>query len=375
MDKSSTAAELASDAIYVEPAESKTPAFDPRDYEIRWGVQVAQRDKILNPRDCGIARVPYGRIFPIISFSTPREVHSTDDTMPKEQLTVIAASEAERVLRESLAGEGVQENSNWGLRTGYIGDGDVALKAVLNEILLPKLSRIRQVCEQLDIPCPIAPVCEASEDLDFEPRESCPTCWQKWLSSTSCELYAGYIADAGMAVVERDTRSGELVNRTVKPSLEEFQAAREMVRQSITTGLRTLHGQWEKIAAEIEKPDKSGRHDILDFEHSYRKDLHQGRPQDRQVALMDRVVTKIGNAPVGVASDGTGRDPLLEMMAKSQMQTNQLLARIEAKIGGLAIDPILADVPDVPEAPVAPLVEDEGSETLSPGAAALRGGE
>lgn len=365
------AAAPASDAIIVEPAESKTPAFDPRDYDLRWGFNPVNRDKLLNPRDCGIGRVPYGRLFPIVSFSTPREVHSTDDTRPKEELTVIPAAEAVRVLRESLAGEGIQDNLNFGLQTGYIGVSDVGLMAVLSAMLLPRLSRIRQICAELDLPCPIAVVCEGTEDLDFEPRESCPSCWHKWIVSPACEAYAEHVMRVGMPVQERHPVSGDVVDRIVRPSYEDFEQARLFVKTGFTIGLRTLQQQWEKIASELDKSEKSGRHDILDFEHGYRKDLHQARPQDRQINLVDRIVNaKVSDGPA-VAS---GRDPLLEMMAKSQMQTNELLGRIEKKLGGG--EPIVAEVTQV-VGESSGSEDDEADETssLAPGARAMQDGE
>ncbi len=107
---------IATEPIAVETTQASTPAYDPNDYEIRWGLNAVLREKQLNPRECGYAFVPYARFFPIVSFSTPREVHSIDWTMEKELPYTVPAVEAERFFLEALAGEGIQETVNWGFQ-------------------------------------------------------------------------------------------------------------------------------------------------------------------------------------------------------------------------------------------------------------------
>lgn len=340
-------------SIVIDRPQSETPAFDPNAYEIRWGFNPVQREKILNARECGIARVPFARWFPIVSFPAPQEIHSIDWTMPKEGTATIPASQAELILLESLGGKGVQESVNWGLQTGFMGVRDAAQMAVINEVLTPQLSKIRLICAQHDLPLPISEVCEGTDELDFGGREECPTCWFKWLRSASCEAYLQIAAKTDVIVQERIPTTGEIIQRNVRPSLESLIEARRLVLEGFRLGINTLQKLWTDITTEYDRED-SGRKTILDFEQNYRKDLHQNRPQDRQIALVQQVAK-------AASGNAGGNDALLERLAESQIQTSRILAEIAQRLPAADITQVSAPIPYE----VSPVVDVVSSEPVT----------
>ncbi len=242
----------------------------------------------------------------------------------------------------------------------------MSLYAVLSAILFPKLSQIRAVCVQLSVPCPIAKDCEATEDLDFEPRESCPTCWSKWIGSQACGAYAEYVEAHGMQTVEFDKQTGEQITRTIKPTIAQFESARAMAKKALVTGIRTLQTQWGTIASEMES-EQSKRKDMLDFEHSYRKDLHQPRPQDRQVAALDRAMNRVADV-VNPGSVSGGNDDLIRALVNSQIGTNQVINAIREKLEVLMPESASIPTPEPGPTIAQDVIVDD---SLAPGAAEM----
>lgn len=300
---------------------------DTNPLEVRWGFNPVQRDKILDARNCGIAKVPFARFFPIRSFKTPREQHSIDWTQPKEISEIVQAEEAQRFLEDALAGKNAQVPIDWGFRVGFFGVRDIALMEVLTQTVLPTLDTIRELCRDNDLVCPISDVCEGS-DGDFGTRETCVMCWNKWVNSEACEKYCEIVAAVGLPVTERDAKTGALSQRVIKPTFQDFQQALEIVRAGFRAGIASLQTQWRTIVKEEEKNE---RQNITEFEDSYRKDLHENKPQDRQIAMVE----KFAKASAGANNN----QDVIAMLAQSQIQTNQLLGVVASKldaIGGQA---------------------------------------
>lgn len=321
-------------ALVVEKSDVGSPEQDMTPYLIRWGFQFAMRDKIMSAYECGISRVPLAKWFPVKSFTVPRENHTTDDTKPRESLATIPAAEVEAYLMQALGGTGIQENVNWGLKTAFRGEEDVSKMAVITEVLAPSLPVIREIAASFGTQV-IEAVCPSSDDLDYGSRDSCVTCNFQWLNSDVLTQYIEQVAFQGMAVSERDPHTGSVVDRIVKPTYEELNTARTVALDAARQGLKQLQDQWSQIAAEYDSTDRI-RKDISEFEHGYRKDLHQNKPQDRQFALA-REMAKGNNSA------------LLESLALSQMQTNQLLQQMAARdAGGMK----LAETSEIPRVDV-----------------------
>jgi hypothetical protein len=350
----------------VEQTTNVTPSYDPADYEIRWGMNPIQRDKLLNPRATGIAgRVPFCKWFAIKAFPTPREIHTIDWSMPKEADTLVTAAEAQLEIEVALAGKGVQQQVNWGFVAGFLGERDAAVMEVISQTLFPRLSVIREVCANLGLACPISPICESMDETDYGERESCPSCWNKWLNSDALQQYIAAVANTGMEVLERET-SGELKERVVKPRIQQLEDARMLAKEGMRVGLQSLRTQWDTIAAEYTN-EKSGRKDITEFEHQYRKDLHQIRPQDRQVQLVSQVVRAARGENVATG-DTSAIDKLVSTVDKlAQIVLADRQPQSERNAPVIASDPVIVNqVEDDTE------TGGQSDTNLSPGAQALK---
>lgn len=285
-------------------------------YEPRWGFSPVQREKILDPRECGISRVPYGELFPIEAFTTPRENHTIDWTKEKEKLETITADYAENILRESLGGAAAQGGANWGLTVGFYGETDAGKMKVISLTLLPSLSFIRHLATLEgfnNLSGSIRNACRGEDELDYGRRESCPTCWLVWLQSDACAAYMKYRAENGMQVVEENA-DGTITERLVKPTLGELETARDMILESLNIGIESLQKQWDDIVEDI---SQGGRKPVTRNEQWIRKDLHASKPQDMAVA----------NAAKIAEAQSQPTTSAIERLAEAQILTNQILAQ------------------------------------------------
>jgi len=346
----SQATAFAQEAVSVEVSTGNIsrPEVDTNSLEVRWGFQLSQRHKLMSSHECGISYVPFGKLFPIKTFFAPREYHTIDWTQPKENIVTISAAEAENYLMESLGGRGAQTRVNWGLMTGFLGDADSGKMALFNAILMPSLSRMREIGKTLGIPA-IENSCPGEDDLDYGERESCVSCALAWLQSKTLETYIDQCSQAQFQINEIDRQTGETVVRTYTPAARELRSAKALMLESARTGHASLRAQWNEIATEYEKAD-GVRKDISEIEHGYRKDLHQSRPQDRQINLAKAMAQ-------GANQANNSNDELIRMLAQGQVQLQQSLGQIAAKLGGpnvetaapIITEPVTATVLDIPE--------------------------
>lgn len=377
-------------APIVDTIERDLPAHsngrDPM--EIRWGINTVVREKLLEGHRTGFGILPYAQFFAVKRFSTPEEVHSTDETMERERRVTRTALSVEMVLNEMLAAKDAMGNPavgqpDWGFRTDFYGEMDAAKMLVISKTLLPSLPEIRRIAESFDMPSPIGSKCDGQDNMDVGERQSCPTCWSQWIDSDVCSKHIEATTLNGVPVRERNAQTQEIEDRIVRPSVLEFTTAREAVRLSLQIGLAALAQEWMTISTELERGE---RKDANFYQHGMRKDLHEGKPQDRQISLMREF---------GKASGGGGNGemaPVLTMlaqsqaqMAQSQAQTNQILAAI-AQQQGIAVPqqqvpPPAATAPVVVEAttdePIIadPVPTEETTSGLSPAALAMSKGK
>ena len=341
----SSATALVSDAVALDlPPQIDTDALVPR-----WAINTAARDKPLNARETRYARAPYGLFFPVSSFQTPKERHSIDWTQPTEEIALVTAADVQEALNIALGDGDVQSSTNWGIQFGFVGERDSAKMTVISRTVLPTLHRIREICQQLGVPTPISHVCEGSDELDFETRESCPTCWLKWITSESCRAYIASVSASGVNVTVREL-DGSTTERVIRPTSEELENARRLTESSLRIGIKTLETQWRAIAEEYER-ENSGRRDITDHQHGYRKDLHLARPQDRQMILA-REVAK-ASAGGGVGSD------VIAMLAEQSAKQTQLLELLMTQ-GVSTPKTVTAPVASEPEIIEPPVIEEAG---------------
>lgn len=341
---------------------------DQNPLEVRWGIQAALRNKPMSAFECGIAIVPFGRFFPIKSFGTKKENHTIDWTQAKEIDIIRNAAECELYLMEALGGKGAQNKTNYGLTVGFTGDTDVAKMAVISSAVLPKLSMIRVIGEELKAgPTGVSQVCEGSDDLDFGDREECPTCWLRWLQSPAIDAYLERVALQGMTVAVRNPSTGAIDERLVRPGIDELRTGKALAIEALKLGITQLEKDWRVIVGET--GNINGRQ-VSDFEHMYRKDLHQNKPEDQQIAVAREAFRGAANAASGANDPRV--DALLEAVgALVQLQTGGKKA---APAAAAAPPPAPAPV-QVPETTVeaAPAVEakDEDPEAMAPAAAKM----
>lgn len=298
------------------------PTSDMSPFVIRWGFNPVVRDKILNARECGISVVPFGRWFPIPIFGTNRENHTTDELKAREDRVQVNAEEAQGIISDSLAGTGAQTVFDWGTRFAFYGEEGIAKMETLSQALLPTLSSIRALCAEYGLECPIAEVCEATDDTDFGPRESCVSCWSKWISSPACSAYLEIVAKEGMTWNVRDPHTGEVKPEVGKPSIMEFNKARDLIIDGMQVGINSMRTQWADVARDEERGVTLA---LTNQQHIIRKDLHANKPQDRQLALVE-TFAKAQNTATG------GNNELMTMLVNSQMQTNAAIQAMAAAI-------------------------------------------
>ena len=111
------------------------------------------------------------------------------------------------------------------------------------------------------------------------------------------------------------TPEGEVKERRVKISAEQLETARAHVQAGLEVYIRKANKDWATTITEIENKK---RDQIQDAEHYLRKDLHQIKPQNAAIEMVERVT----NATTGANSD------ILAALAKSTMDTNRLLGEL-----------------------------------------------
>lgn len=286
---------------------------------IRWAFNATVREKLLEGSECNRAVLPYASWFEVQTFNTRRENHSTDDTQPREMVVTIPAAKVQEYLESALAGKNPNINvPNLGLQIGFVGEMDTAKMAVISATVLPDLPTIRAICRDLKVPSPIGEVCEGQDDLDFGERQTCPTCWLKWLESDALAQYGSHIAGAGVPVIEEDAQ-GNREQRLVYPEIKELELARDLMHDSLRIGLIALQTDWANISKEL---DDGARKDIKPYQHGIRKDLHQVKPQDKQLQIVKQYAQ-------------ASAVPVNDVNAQVQLQTLQLLDRMDQRMAKL----------------------------------------
>lgn len=348
--------------IKVAAFRSDTPERTGNDpMVVRWGFNGVVRDKYLEGNRAGFSGLPYGSFFPLARFTTPEEVHSTDETMERERLVTKTAESVERYLGEVIGGRDAFGNRldnvpNFGFEAGFYGELDVAKMAVISATLLPTLPQIRAIAQRLHVESPISAKCEGEDAMDAgKTRETCPTCWTKWLNSPALDAYIAETSTVGREVDEFDPTTQKSQTRIVAPTTEEFAIAREIVKNSIGTGLNALANIWAELATDLEEGGSKG---ITVYQHGIRKDLHESKPQDRRMNEIREFAGAIGNK--GGNAQVVDNSEILMMLAKSQAQTNELLAKIAAgqqtgmKLAATSEIPTIVPTEAAPEGDLAP---------------------
>lgn len=312
--------------------------------ETRWAIQCGVRNKMLDTWRVDLASAPFGEFFAVSRFRTPKEIHSTDDNpnFPRSQVVIEPAQEAELYLNEMLggrdgAGNPAPNKPNFGIQFGFRGDEDFSKMAVISATVIPKLQAIRTFAAASGVANPIGDKCDAQEPGDFEERTTCPSCWVAWIDSDLCSAHIAAVAKNGMNCAERHPITGEIEQRLVRPSIEEFEIARAMVKRALHTGLAANRQIWKTLVEEQEKGERRG---LDTYQHNMRRDVHGVKPEDKQVAM----VREFGRAS---KSDGgnSRTDEILAMMAESQAKTNDLLMAV---LGNRSTGPAAVDVPEAP---------------------------
>lgn len=334
-------------ALQVEVADIPKIAADGRDpMQTRWGIQCVVRDKFIDGAKAGFGEMPFARWFKVAHFTSPEEIHSTDDdpNFARERQVTKTAESVERYLNEMLGGrtpfgEVDPHKTDWGIRFGFHGEEDRPKMEVISATLLPTLPEIRGLAARYQIPCPIEAACPGEDSVGFGERQSCPMCWRLWLDSACCDAFMEEVATHGRQVQVRDVGTGEIQSRVIAPTINEMESGRVLILESLRFGVAAAQATWTDVATELEKGERRG---IDVYQNNIRKDLHAAKPQDAQMNQLREY------AKVASANSGGGNTDLLEMLAKSQMQTNELLGKLVSQKGVNIAD--TSDIPTITDA-------------------------
>lgn len=317
-------------AIAVEPVigQNFQQPSDVSPQTIRWGIQCVDRDKYMDGYEVGVPLtfLPYANWFPIQTFDRAEEHHTTDNNpnVPRHYLRPRSAQDIQTYLEErytnkDIFGQVVKDKMDKGMQVGFVGESNAEVMAVVSKTLIPALSKIRELAQEFGMAPPISNVCEGQDDLDYESRESCPTCWAKWINSDLCTRYIQFVAQNGLTVTDGEREWN------VTPSLDLLTEAYMLTKKSLAMGVAYINAQWKIVADELSKGTR-GALDAGGYQDAMRRDAHQSKPEDRQFRVLQDMAK---------AAQGGNNDDVLRMLAQSQMQTNALLGQLVASQGGI----------------------------------------
>lgn len=295
---------------------------DPR--LIRFGYNPAIRGISIDPRRSGVRAeyIPVGVFFPINTFQTVKEIFTMDEYKDREEIVDVLAADAEAVVRAALEA--------WGYQSLFYDVTDVGLVRVVNKTLLPTLSEIREICTYEEdgktvSVSPIPAVCPGSDEHDLgSPRDLCASCHLKWLKSEACQAYMEEIAQNGMSV-----KVGSEKIRVVKPALAVLDAARRIVITGLETYLKKASEDWGQIISEL---DNKVRNKLNEPEQFLRKDLHQPKPQNKELEVATRLAESQSEASGKVIEQlAANQQQMAQMMMQSMQQQQQFMQMLMQK--------------------------------------------
>ncbi len=340
-------------AIAVQTLNTNTPTTEGMDPMVtRWGVNCSTRDKFVAGSCAGFTQLPFGKFFPISRFTTPEEIHSVDVMMAKEQLKTKTAQSVETYLNSVIGGRDDNGNPDvnkldLGFRTGFYGELDAPKMAVISATLIPTLSEIRALTGK--------GICKGQDNFDFSDRESCPSCWLEWVESTDCTNYIAKVAQEGRKVDEFSPAGALVAQRTVKPTVDELETARKIVTTSLKVGIAALKKIWVELSTDLEKGDTK---DLTTYQHGIRKDLHESKPVDKQVMMIEKFAQ---------ASGGGNNNEILGVLAQQNTNMQAIMAMMAQQMGFTmpgAVTPPATPAP-APAVAAAPEPVHNDAETIS----------
>ncbi len=178
--------------------------------------------------------------------------------------------------------------------------------AVIDSVLLPKLSDIGKKCPSTD---------------PLEDRETCPTCWLEYLNSEDSFQRMRDVSENGVLVQVFDRISGQTTDRMVKPQFAELVEAKGLVTAALTTGIGAARALWSTVAIEIREKQ---RRSADKYQDNIRKDVHADRPDEENLAQI-RELARVQNQP---ASNGDG-GVVMERVVSILDRMDQRLAKLE----------------------------------------------
>ena len=333
---------------------------------IRWGVSCGVRNKFVEGERTGFSEIPFGKFFPITQFSTPEEIHTVDESLPREQRVTKTALSVQLYLSEMLGGtthrgDPDPNKADWGIRFGFHGETDHAKMAVISATLLPSLPEIRNLATTYGLPNPIGAQCGGQEEIDFEERTDCLTCWLSWVNSSVCDQYLIQTSESGRQVEVLDIMSGTRTLKVVTPTLDELGAARLLVTESLRQGVTASQNLWLTIATEIKEGERK-RADT--YQNNIRKDVHGTAPADQQLAQVREYARVVGGNSGGGDNSGT-----LERIVGVLDRIDQRLTAVETPQPKV---PVEATAPAVVTPPIEPTLPPTATEVaLAPAAARM----
>lgn len=312
------------DASFFSQLEQSNPTEDPR--MVRWGYNPGVRSTTLPPRETGLKDlfIPIGKFIAHTSFKTPQENCTLDEYKPKEYYVDVTAADAQMSFERSL-GKDASTGRDWGYRSFGYGESDAVKMAAINQILLPTLQQIRSMFGN-----DVIGNCDGEDEMDLgNDRTHCSSCHLEWIKSEACKVLIQDAVATGRTINVRTPNGVRAVE--VKFSLDQVEETRKVVQLGLELYKRQAHKDWSTVLNEHEN---GLRDQIQDAEHFLRKDLHQPRPQNKDAALIAKVIEAQGRpqAPAPAAPQADHSEVIQKlaegqaMMAESMAKTNEILA-------------------------------------------------
>lgn len=341
MDNMQTAAAIEIDPSFFAQLEKSTPDEDPR--MVRWGYNPGLRSTMLPPRETGlkISFIPIGQFIAHTTFSTPQENCTLDEYKAKEFLVEVTAAEAQATFQRALSADPTS-GRDWGYQSFGYGESDAVKVAGMNQILIPKLSEIRAIFGEHS---PIRPECKGEDEMDLgDERTHCASCHLEWIKSAACKALMRDAVQNGRVLPVR-TPDGGVREVSVRFTFDELEGVRKVVQLGLELYKRQAHADWSEV---LNEHQNGTRDKIQDAEHFLRKDLHLPRPQNKDVALIEKVIDAQNRQQAAVVPDNSA---LFEQLVHGQTKLAEAIERTNDIVARMAVSQVSQPLPPVEAAP------------------------
>lgn len=369
LDETAAAPAAAADTIEIDSSffaqlNQTEPTEDPR--LIRWGYNPGVRSTQISPLQTGLKElfIPIGKFIPHQTFPKPLENCTLDEYKPKEYNVDVLAAEVQANF-ERVLGQDVTSDRHWGYQSFGYGEKNAVKVKAMEQILLPTLQEIR---EMFGKESPIADHCKGEDEMDLgDERNHCASCHLEWIKSDAVKFLIVEAAQTGKKLNVRRP-DGVVVPMSVAFTVDELESLRATVQLGLELYKRQAHKDWSKLLNEHEN---GLRDQIQEAEHFLRKDLHEPRPQNKDAALVERMIDAQARSQQPAGAPAADNSELIKTLAEGQAMMAQLFAGMQqlmAQMMANQAQQATQPAPSVVETPASVAPEKPTAKTKNKGA-------